>query len=283
MPRRPEAMLNNPHAAIRVLGSQAKPFQLNTTTMQFSFKQLLTTAVVIPALVSPIHVSTAADMHGKTVNKKDVVGHYYMEGVREAAAELLLRPDGKFEYAFMYGGQDESARGRWELKDGRLTLTTEKAPPPSFSVDKVEATIDEEYLGSTAAPVLFVAVVKTKKLAASWSDVDVTVELSNGKRMSGKTGDDGKLAFTKKTGRDWKDVVVKRVGIGYSQYGVPQQWFPIDAKTMKTVRFELEPGNLISPAFDEANLRFDSTPGTTLAFLMERENGRPSWRFVRRN
>lgn len=53
----------------------------------------------------------------------------------ELATRLLLRPDGRFQYALSYGALDEQAQGRWVETDDAVLLTTEPAPkPPRFAV-----------------------------------------------------------------------------------------------------------------------------------------------------
>ena len=61
------------------------------------------------------------------------VGRYRLEGVHDAAGELLLRADGRFEYALAYGALDERAEGRWVRKGKALALITLPTPvPPVF-------------------------------------------------------------------------------------------------------------------------------------------------------
>jgi len=55
-------------------------------------------------------------------------GHYYLEGVREVGSELVLHADGRFEWGLAYGALDQTARGRWALRDDRVLLTTDPAP-----------------------------------------------------------------------------------------------------------------------------------------------------------
>ena len=58
-------------------------------------------------------------------------GHYYLQGVREVGAELLLKPDGSFEWGMSYGAVDQYAQGRWTERAGKVELLSagpEKAP-----------------------------------------------------------------------------------------------------------------------------------------------------------
>lgn len=62
-------------------------------------------------------------------------GHYYLQGVMETGSELLLRPDGRFQWYLSYGALDLFAEGRWREKDNIVTLTAEKTkdvPEPGF-------------------------------------------------------------------------------------------------------------------------------------------------------
>ena len=52
-----------------------------------------------------------------------LVGHYYLRGVMEVGSELLLRPDGRFEYMLAYGALDELATGCWSREGGKVILT----------------------------------------------------------------------------------------------------------------------------------------------------------------
>jgi hypothetical protein len=62
-------------------------------------------------------------------------GHYYLRGVMETGSELLLHPDGRFQWYLVYGALDLFAEGRWQEKDGEVLLTSEKTkdvPQPGF-------------------------------------------------------------------------------------------------------------------------------------------------------
>jgi hypothetical protein len=53
----------------------------------------------------------------------DVVGSYSAEFTVDTIEELELQPDGKFTFRFcLVGDKDEWYEGRWELRDGRVTL-----------------------------------------------------------------------------------------------------------------------------------------------------------------
>src|SRR5690348_292958 len=65
-----------------------------------------------------------------------VAGRYVLH-VHEAASEIILRPNGSFEYALAYGALDEEAEGRWRRVGNQVLLTTVPKPVPAvFSAGK---------------------------------------------------------------------------------------------------------------------------------------------------
>ncbi len=67
--------------------------------------------------------------------RSDRSGHYYLRGVMETGSELLLRPDGRFQWYLVIGALDLFAEGRWSEKDGIVLLKAEKTkdvPEPGF-------------------------------------------------------------------------------------------------------------------------------------------------------
>lgn len=66
---------------------------------------------------------------------RESVAGLYDGGQMEVGAQLLLKPDGHFEYELAYGALDEEAKGTWELRDGAVLLTSVPAAvPPRFVV-----------------------------------------------------------------------------------------------------------------------------------------------------
>jgi len=60
----------------------------------------------------------------------------YDGGQMEVGAELLLKPDGHFEYELAYGAMDEEGKGTWEVRDGVVFLTSVPVVvPPRFVVE----------------------------------------------------------------------------------------------------------------------------------------------------
>lgn len=66
--------------------------------------------------------------------KSEIAGHYRFRDGPDVAADLILKPDGRFDYGLAAGALDEQASGRWVEDDGKVTLHTEPKPvPPAFS------------------------------------------------------------------------------------------------------------------------------------------------------
>ncbi len=80
--------------------------------------------------------SGAAKAPGKAAAR--VAGHYYLRGMREVGSELLLSPDGRFDYLMSYGATDIEASGTWRLEGRQVRLDT---PPiqPFSAIAKVGA------------------------------------------------------------------------------------------------------------------------------------------------
>lgn len=75
-------------------------------------------------LIALVLATTAAHAHAAD----DLAGHYYLDGVREAGSELLLKPDGRFEWYLSYGAMDQHAEGTWTRAEGRVLLQADLPP-----------------------------------------------------------------------------------------------------------------------------------------------------------
>jgi hypothetical protein len=77
-------------------------------------------------------------------------GHYYLSGVTEVGAEILLRPNGKFEYSLAYGAVDEYAKGEWTVWNQRVIFRSQesrrKAASLQPSTDAVPLTLPQGQL-----------------------------------------------------------------------------------------------------------------------------------------
>lgn len=53
----------------------------------------------------------------------------------EMAAELVLHPDGRFDYGLSYGALDEESAGRWTATADAVTLRSDPVTPPAYSFE----------------------------------------------------------------------------------------------------------------------------------------------------
>jgi len=66
-----------------------------------------------------------------TFAQSSIVGDYRLADGPDVAGELVLKPDGRFQYALAAGALDEQAEGRWVVADGQVRLYTEPKPRPA--------------------------------------------------------------------------------------------------------------------------------------------------------
>ena len=86
------------------------------------------TAAASAAVAIPATPPSAADV-------ARVAGHYYLEGTREVGCELLIRPNGTFEFMVASGARDESGAGSWTVVDGDVVLQSAGvAHPPTVTL-----------------------------------------------------------------------------------------------------------------------------------------------------
>jgi hypothetical protein len=74
-----------------------------------------------------------------------LVGHYYLRGVMEVGSELLLKPDGSFEFGLAYGALDQYGKGCWRVEGNRVLVVPEgrSAPADVYSME------DSHFVGFT--------------------------------------------------------------------------------------------------------------------------------------
>lgn len=58
-----------------------------------------------------------------------LAGHYYLAGVMETGSELLLKPNGRFDWYISYGAVDQAAKGRWSRDGQAVTLMADTLSP----------------------------------------------------------------------------------------------------------------------------------------------------------
>jgi hypothetical protein len=164
-------------------------------------------------------------------------GHYRVH-VHEVGSELILHPNGRFEYGLAYGALDEEATGRWRRVGNQILLTTMPKPvPAAFSAGKT-AHINEAPLA----------------LHAIWPNgrgipgMDFRVDFDSGPPFVDYIDND----------EGWQlDPAEKRkpvaVTLSFTMYDLVSQRFPIDVAKANDLTFILTPNDL-------GRYDFDNTP-----------------------
>jgi hypothetical protein len=70
---------------------------------------------------------------------QDVSGHYVLHGVMEVGSELMLKPDGTFEYMLAYGAADYWAKGMWRKEGDAVILRSTGKEGQPFKLLRSEA------------------------------------------------------------------------------------------------------------------------------------------------
>ena len=158
-----------------------------------------------------------------------VAGHYRLRDGPDSVSELLLQPDGRFEFGFSAGALDLQASGRW-TSDGRsVILNTEPRPvSPVFSAGPVSH--------SNEAPlVIKVQDPNGRGLAL----IDVRVGIGDGRIVEGYTQDYGWQLTEPGDPR-----TVRWVELSLRMFGLPPQRFPLDGAAGNEFTFTLTPNDL---------------------------------------
>ncbi len=196
--------------------------------------------------------------------QEGLAGRYSLQGVREMAAEIVLGGDGRFEFALTYGALDQVARGSWTRRGDRVQLVAESGPPPSFGSAGMETRAEAQYERLGDAAPLVVRVTEPES-GGGWRNVDVAVELSDGRTVSGTTAPGGRAEFAVAA---WKGARPRRIGVAYPAAQVPRRWYAVPDPAVRTMTVELAAGNIIPPAFKTKTLHVTTLRGRT-ALRME--------------
>jgi len=124
-----------------------------------------------------------------------IAGHYVLQGVHEVGSELLLEPDGQFEYMLAYGAADYFATGKWRLKDDTVILDSKVTDAPPFRL-----------LSSAAKRSPVVRVWIKGKNGSPVPNLDVVLKTPSGDTTA-RTDQDRAAIFL--TGRSPKSVMIQ--------------------------------------------------------------------------
>jgi hypothetical protein len=186
-----------------------------------------------------------------------VAGHYYLEGIHEVGSELLLMPNGRFQYFLAYGAYDEYATGDWRV-DGELIIlnTSGGYTPPRFILKK-----------SSIRPEQPLTILVEDKNERGIPGIDVSVDYGRTKPEVGYTQYYGWQAPRTNS-------IPKAIGLGIRMYNIKTQWFKVTDTSHNYYVFFFEPGDMGKMLFRDTPLRWDSG-----ALILER--GGRTMRYVK--
>jgi hypothetical protein len=192
------------------------------------------------------------------LNGADMTGHYYLRGIMEVGSELLLRPDGTFEFMLSYGAADYWGRGTWKAADGVVVLRSEeskhKAP---FTLVKSEA----GKAGETQIKLI-------REDGSIVPNVDLFFLVRGAKSVRGRTDFDGLAVFPSTAEHQ---AVIWDVGV----YDYHSPMFEL-APDMHAFTFEINLAGIAEWVFKDERLRIDNG-----ALIMKRAPEAPDMRYVK--
>ncbi|WP_145929232.1 hypothetical protein [Chromobacterium vaccinii] len=170
-------------------------------------------------------------------------GHYYLQDVRELGAELLLKPDGSFEWGMSYGAVDQYAQGSWKALGGKVELhSAAQETAPIFRLFR-----DEEFrIRRPAEEGSWLAIVGMPG-AGPMAGVEVSFQSRSGKVLTAVTDRNGDAMVSAPEGETWSRAGLRRSG-GKDQ----AQWFdvPEERSAQRLAAFAVDdPAYLRLPPF----------------------------------
>jgi hypothetical protein len=187
---------------------------------------------------------------------QDMAGHYVLHGVMEVGSELLLKPDGKFEFMLAYGAADYWAKGTWS-RDGNAVVL--------HSAGKEEAPF--RLLRSEAGKPGRIRVVVLGQNNKGVENIDVHL-LTAGKTLDGRTDSDGAAVFP-------DDAKAHAVAFEVPVYQIATKPYEIDPKN-KDFYFEINGDAITQVLFKDERLAID---GSTL--VMKHWDPKEPMRYVK--
>lgn len=197
-------------------------------------------ALAVGALILALGGPAAAA--GPAVAGTSPAGAYRLHQGPDMASELIVKPDGTFDYFLAAGSLDEMAHGTWRAEGKSLRLTTIPKPVPAVFTAGAIATVPEEKM------VIHVTAPSGGGIAA----VDFTIGFDAGEPVTGYTQDYGwSLASDELRTPRW-------ISFSLAIYGITSQRFPIDLAKGNSQTFILNPNDL--GTIDFTDLQIDIEP-----------------------
>ncbi len=180
------------------------------------------------------------------------MGHYRLADGPDVASELVIKPDGHFEYALIAGALDEHAEGHWVTAGQDIQLFTDPRPIPAvFSADP-SATREDAKLS------LLVAWPNGRGIAG----IDFRIGFASGEPVTGYTQYYGWSMPPDETRSPLWIELVEPI------HGVVSPRFQIDLAKGHALHFTLTPNDI--EVFDFQGAHADVSPGQ---LILHRGNG----------
>jgi hypothetical protein len=178
-------------------------------------KPFATLAVLFAAL------SSAAELEGE-----------YDLNMPEVASGLVLRKDGTFEYAFIYGAADYRSSGTWRSESGAVVLNSAGKEEPAFAIVSQRKVAAKGTRVRVQAP-----------NGQGVAHIEVTLE-SGGKPVTAATDQSGWAVLPASVRVKHVSLHVPVYDIGAGPYEIDAQLneviFQINGEAITTVRFQNE-------------------------------------------
>ena len=170
---------------------------------------------------------------------QDLAGNYVLHGQMEVGSELLLKPDGKFEFMLAYGAADYWAKGTWRRDGNSVIFQSSGKKGEPFRLLRSEA-------GKAGQIRVWVLGQNGKGV----DNIDVHL-MAEGKPLDGRTDSEGMATFPD---------APKATGVAFEVpvYQVATSPYPIDA-AHEDYYFEINGDTITQVFFDNERIGIDGS------------------------
>ena len=178
----------------------------------------------------------------------DWAGHYFPSGPHEVGPDLLLRPDGTFEWMLAYGALDQLASGRWQREGDGIVLQADATPARQvFAMQPMRAWSAADG-GRDGIGVR----VGDPRTGRHFARIGVVFSFDDGTTIEADTDDDGYAATPRGKAK------LQRIVLSLPDPQFPAETFAVTAKGDGVFEFHVDSQGLKPPApFQRMPLRID--------------------------
>jgi hypothetical protein len=132
-----------------------------------------------------ILVLSIGSLNMNAQQSNNLIGEYYLQGVREIASGFKLNTDSSFDFFFSYGALDRSGKGTWHTEGNRITFNSSAVKEKDFILLSSKNDSNERVM---------VKIVDSNPILRS----SVYVIIKAGENVQeGVTNSNGEISFTK--------------------------------------------------------------------------------------